>query len=213
MAHNSIDFNENADASKNATNRMLLIVDPQVDFITGSLPVPDAVNAMDRLAEYVKKHGEEYEVIAVTSDRHCMMHSSFKEYGGKWPRHCVEGSVGAAIWPSLMEALYTVSDHVALVYKGQECRREEYSIFDSKDGKPAVDAYLEGSHDNNKSGKITEVDICGLAGDVCVAQTLRDLKELYPELKVRILKRFTASIDGGIRLDELTKCYGLEVLE
>ena len=32
------------------TNSMLLVVDPQLDFISGSLPVPGAAEAMDRLA-------------------------------------------------------------------------------------------------------------------------------------------------------------------
>ena len=33
------------------TNSMLLVVDPQLDFISGSLPVPGAAEAMDRLAQ------------------------------------------------------------------------------------------------------------------------------------------------------------------
>ena len=48
--------------------KMLLIVDPQVDFISGSLPVPGAAVAMDALSEYVCAHGEEYSVKVVTSD-------------------------------------------------------------------------------------------------------------------------------------------------
>ena len=36
-------------------NKLLLIVDPQVDFITGSLPVEGAAKAMDALATYVKE--------------------------------------------------------------------------------------------------------------------------------------------------------------
>ena len=39
-------------------NKMLIIVDPQVDFINGSLPVNGAAEAMDSLAEYVKQHGD-----------------------------------------------------------------------------------------------------------------------------------------------------------
>ena len=40
--------------------KLLLIVDPQVDFITGTLPVGGAAEAMDALATYVKEHGDEY---------------------------------------------------------------------------------------------------------------------------------------------------------
>ena len=34
--------------------KLLLIVDPQIDFITGTLPVGGAAEAMDALAKYVK---------------------------------------------------------------------------------------------------------------------------------------------------------------
>ena len=40
--------------------KILLIVDPQVDFVNGSLPVTGAAEAMDALAAYVKEHGNEY---------------------------------------------------------------------------------------------------------------------------------------------------------
>lgn len=62
--------------------KMLLIVDPQVDFITGTLPVPGAAVAMDALAEYVRAHGEEYSVKVVTSDWHPYHHNSFADEGG-----------------------------------------------------------------------------------------------------------------------------------
>ena len=39
--------------------KLLLIVDPQIDFITGTLPVAGAAEAMDALAKYVKEKGNE----------------------------------------------------------------------------------------------------------------------------------------------------------
>ena len=39
-------------------NKLLLIVDPQIDFITGTLPVENAVEAMNALATYVKTNGD-----------------------------------------------------------------------------------------------------------------------------------------------------------
>ena len=62
--------------------KLLLIVDPQVDFITGSLPVGGAAKAMDALATYVKEQSEEYSVKIVTADWHPYHHSSFADEGG-----------------------------------------------------------------------------------------------------------------------------------
>ena len=37
--------------------KILIVVDPQVDFVSGTLAVPDAVDAMDRLAAYIRDKG------------------------------------------------------------------------------------------------------------------------------------------------------------
>ncbi|MDE6562561.1 MAG: isochorismatase family protein [Muribaculaceae bacterium] len=172
------------------TNRLLLIVDPQIDFITGSLSVPGAVESMDVLAEYVVNYASKYNLICVTCDRHPLRHTSFIEFGGQWPAHCVESSVGAAVWPPLMKALEKYSALVRFLYKGQDIDKEEYSIFQSCKGAEDLDEYI-------KECNISDIDICGLAGDVCVANTLRDAIKLYPTIHFHILDKFTASLDGG----------------
>ena len=35
-------------------NKLLLIIDPQIDVITGTLPVPNAEQAMTELADYIR---------------------------------------------------------------------------------------------------------------------------------------------------------------
>lgn len=179
---------------KHDPERMLLIVDPQIDFITGSLPVPGAEKAMNALADYIREHGDEYGHILITCDQHDLRHTSFKEFGGKWPMHCVESSVGAAIWPPLMEALVRCSFYVQFLYKGQDIFRDEYSIFSSERGRSRMYTFL-------RDDQVKEVDICGLAGDVCVNQTLVDAMELYPGIHYRILPEFTASLDGGATVE------------
>lgn len=176
---------------KDKTNRLLLIVDPQIDFITGTLPVPDAEQAMNALAEYVSQHGYKYSLICVTCDRHPLLHTSFSEFGGQWPSHCVESSVGAAVWPPLMKALEKYSGLVRFLYKGDSIDKEEYSIFQNVKGAADMDK-------NIKDFDIEEIDICGLAGDVCVANTLQDALRIYPEIRFHVLDRFIASLDGGV---------------
>ena len=105
--------------------KLLLIVDPQIDFITGTLPVAGAAEAMDALAKYVKEKGNEYTVKIVTADWHPYHHSSFADEGGMWPRHCVQHSVGAAIWESLLVALNESKGGFTLVYKGDSREKDE----------------------------------------------------------------------------------------
>ena len=49
---------------------VLLIVDPQVDFVSGSLAVEGAPKAMKALAEYMAAHRKEIKSIVVTMDQH-----------------------------------------------------------------------------------------------------------------------------------------------
>ncbi len=173
-----------------SSHRMLLIVDPQIDFITGTLPVPCAEKAMDSLADYLLNHGNEYALICVTCDRHPLRHSSFKDFGGIWSKHCIEASVGASIWPPIMEALQEYSHKTHILYKGEDIAKEEYSIFQSSKGAAEIQALIDKEN-------ITELDICGLAGDVCVADTLKDATLIYPDIRFHLLDKYTAYLQSA----------------
>lgn len=173
--------------------RMLIIVDPQVDFIDGTLPVPGAEPAMKALAEYVREHGSGYRVKIITADCHPYNHSSFTDCGGEWQRHCVHDTVGAAIYPAVFEAAYASDGFTTVMHKGKYEMAEEYSVFQA----PGATAIIAGLL---QKYRIEGIDICGLAGDVCVLSTLTDAVELFPEKSFRVLTAFSPSLDGGARL-------------
>lgn len=177
-------------------NKLLIIIDPQVDFIVGSLPVPGAEDAMNALSEYLGAHNTDYSDIIVTADRHPMRHCSFKSEGGMWPRHCVADSVGAALWSPIMAELLNCPDKVTVLHKGEDALIEEYSIFKNSFAKERILHILESSN-------IGQIDICGLAGDVCVADTIRDIIALKLPQKINVLTPFSPSIDGGETLEGL----------
>ena len=183
---NLLSDNQELDMKK----RMLLIVDPQIDFINGSLPVPGAEETMNNLARYLHDFGNCYDNILITCDRHPLRHCSFKEFGGEWPPHCVESSVGAAVWPAIMKELPPFSLNTRFLYKGEDPNKDEYSIFGSEKGAREMDAII-------RKEEVTHIDICGLAGDVCVKTTLEDAISLYPHIHYRVLEDCVASLDGG----------------
>lgn len=183
-------------------NKLLLIIDPQIDFITGALPVPGAERAMNALAGYIRTHNIDYAFIIVTADCHPMRHCSFKPDGGEWPRHCIADSVGAAIWPPVMTELLDNSDKVVILHKGKDAGREEYSIFKNSVTAERILHIIE-SYD------IKRIDICGLAGDVCVSDTIRDGVELIKNSRINVLSAFSPSIDGGDVLHSVISTYGL----
>lgn len=176
--------------------RLLVIVDPQVDFITGALPVPGAESAMNLLAEYISGNNGLYAHKIITADRHPYNHCSFFENGGRWPRHCVHDTVGAAIWQPVFDAVYQTEGDVSILYKGQKSDTEEYSIFKNMESAKVIDLLI-------KEYGIEQIDLCGLAGDVCVSDTLKDGTKHYGSQIFNILTMFSPSIDGGRTLDRI----------
>ncbi|MCI9608558.1 MAG: isochorismatase family protein [Muribaculaceae bacterium] len=169
-------------------NRMLLIIDPQNDFINGSLPINGAEEAMNNLAGYISRNSGKYALKIVTADRHPFYHCSFTDCGGEWPRHCVHDTVGAAIWQPLFRPLYETSGAVRFLYKGESADRDEYSIFKN----PEAARIIRGLVENEK---IEQIDICGLAGDVCVRQSLLDGIELFGPDKFNLLTPYSPTIN------------------
>lgn len=179
-------------------NRLLLIIDPQVDFINGTLPVPKAIHKMEELAAYIKRTDGEYAAKVVTLDWHPYNHCSFKENGGQWPMHCVQNTAGAAIWQTLVDPLYTTHGKVIILRKGICENSEEYSFFKNETSSDYLDRLIE-------CMRIDQIDLCGIAGDICVLDTLKDGIKRYGASIFHVLQEFCPSLDGGKTLDTAIK--------
>lgn len=179
---------------------ILLIVDPQNDFITGTLAVEEAKEKMMQLSAYIDNLNCKYDSICITMDTHPDDHCSFKTNGGIWPSHCVTYTAGWNLPKYLDHALCTFSNLSGKLYsyyhKGTHSNKEEYSIFDNnEDGVKLANWIQELSKENE-----VYVDICGIAGDYCVLETLKGLRKIMGDNYIRVRTEFTASIDGGEKL-------------
>ena len=145
----------------------LLIIDFQNDFVPGgALPVPDGDKIAPRVDELVDSG--EFDLIVATRDWHPADHGSFKEQGGPWPPHCVQGTDGAGFYPGFDQAKI---DHVVEV--GTRPQDEGYSGFEESD----LEEYL-------RRHEIEAVTVVGLATDYCVRATALDALKLGIEVTV-----------------------------
>ena len=174
-------------------NNALVVVDMLYDFIDGSLACLNAENAVAQTIGYIDSQtkgqgGEEHEIldtfpILFIRDHHPADHSSFREYGGIWPPHCVAGTHGGEIHADL--APYASEE---LTFdKGCDKAVEQYSGF-------------EGINNAGQSlGEVlelldtTDVYVCGIATEFCVRNTAEDLHKAG--FKVHILKDCIAYVD------------------
>jgi nicotinamidase/pyrazinamidase len=138
-------------------NRALLIIDFQNDFVPGgALPVPDGDAIAPRVAELLDSG--EFELVVATRDWHPADHNSFAAQGGPWPPHCVQGSDGAELHPSLDRAKVDV-----VIDAGYRPELEGYSGFEETE----LERVLR-DHD------VDSITVVGLATDYCVRATALD---------------------------------------
>jgi nicotinamidase/pyrazinamidase len=135
----------------------LLIIDFQNDFTPGgALPVADGDKIAPRLGELAAD--PRFDVVVATRDWHPPDHGSFKEQGGIWPVHCVQGTAGAELHPSLDRSRIDL-----VVDKGQDRNTEGYSGFEAT----GLETLL-------RDRGVDRVTIGGLATDYCVKNTALD---------------------------------------
>jgi nicotinamidase/pyrazinamidase len=76
----------------------LIVVDVQNDFCPGGAL---AAAGGDRLGPAIAAAAERAGTVVATRDWHPADHRSFAEQGGPWPPHCVQGTPGAELHPSV----------------------------------------------------------------------------------------------------------------
>lgn len=184
----------------NIMKKVLIIVDYQKDFYDpkGALYVKDG----EKLLPKIVKIASLCDRVIYTKDWHPYNHCSFEENGGIWPIHCVEHTEGASIPLELMK--YTPKFDVWR--KGIYYNTEEYGAF-----APTYDAdnyeilqYIRDYQDK-------EFIVCGIAGDYCVLETLKNLLKLVPNSQVEVFTNGIVSIDGGAKLNQFILQENLKV--
>lgn len=163
----------------------LIATDVQRDFLPGgALGVRDGDAVVAPILAKVADAG----LVVATRDFHPANHCSFHERGGPWPPHCVIGTPGAAIHPSI--------DAVAqlIISKGTDPEREQYSAFDA-----GLGAMLQ-------ARGIRRLVIGGLATDYCVRSTA--LAARGAGFEVEVVAEACRAVDvqpgdGDRALDEL----------
>lgn len=185
--------------------KSLLIIDPQNDFITGSLLVEDAQMKISALTDYITTHPAEFETILVTLDWHPKNHISFAKNGGEWPEHCVMYTWGALpesnLWNSILE-----EKKVIVLEKGKNQDEEEYGAFDTLEN--IKFAILPGRANFRE---VDEIWVAGIMSEYCVLESLKGLikfEGIKPKLRVKL--DWIATMDNHKKLIEFCNKENIE---
>lgn len=182
----------------------LLVADLQPDFMSGgALAVAGADELLRPIARLIEEH--RFAIVIATQDWHPLSHISFASshcgrvpfdtvelYGHQqvlWPDHCVQGSHGAQLCPSIPWERAGV-----ILRKGADPNVDSYSAFrsnwDQSGNRPRT-----GLAGFLKDRGIERVIICGVARDFCVKWTAEDARD--EGFAVTVLWDLTRPVDSS----------------
>lgn len=142
----------------------LLIEDLQNDFCSGgTLAVPDGDEVVPVLNRYIELFGKRGMPVFASRDWHPEASHHFRDGGGIWPVHCVQGSLGARFHPDLR-----LPEDAVVISKGMSPDADGFSTFEgfSADGRDFLACLRDMA--------VTHLYVGGVATDYCVKYTVFD---------------------------------------
>ena len=147
--------------------KLLIVVDMQNDFITGTLGSPHAQHIVPAVKEKIEQYRQNGGEILFTRDTHYNDYMTTQEGKHLPVIHCIEGTTGHAIADDL-------------------CTGGE--VFD----KPTFGS-LELA-ERVAANNYDEIELCGLCTDICVVSNALILKARLPETAVSVDARCCAGV-------------------
>jgi nicotinamidase/pyrazinamidase len=180
---------------------VLIVVDAQNGFMPGGgLPVPRG----NEVVPVINALAKQFANVVLTQDWHPAGHASFaSSHAGKkpydlmhlpygeqvlWPDHCVQGTHDAALHADLH-----IPHAQLIIRKGFHAGVDSYSAFQEADRvtSTGLAAYL-------KARGLSDVHVCGLATDFCVAWTALDARAAGFEVTVHEAACRAIDLNGSL---------------
>ena len=169
------------------SNKVLIVIDMQNDFITGTLANKTAAKKVKPICDYITEFKGD---IILTRDTHGADYLASQE--GKFlpVEHCIAGTAGQCIHDDILRALRGKKNH---------------QVID----KPHFGALKWGNL--IPGGLIKEIEICGTVTEICVVSNALILKAMFPEAKITIIKDLCAGLtpeghEAAIKTMEACQC-------
>ena len=150
--------------------KVLIVIDMQNDFVTGSLGTPKAQAIVPNVKARIESG--EFDKIIYTKDTHPINYLDTFEGKRLSVSHCIIGTEGWNIIPELQ------ADGEII----------EKPTFGSYELIGALDNYLVGGHE------FEEIELCGLCTDICVVSNALMVRAAYPNVPITVRANCCAGV-------------------
>lgn len=150
--------------------KILIVVDVQNDFITGSLGNDSCVRAAENIVKKLNNEADKYDGFYFTKDIHFADYLETLE-GKKLPiEHCIKDTKGS----ELIDGVQTAIEN--LKKKKKFVQIIEKHTFGS--------TYL--AHNLKTTTQDYEIEICGVCTDICVVSNALALRQAMPNMVIKV---------------------------
>ena len=163
--------------------KALVIVDMQVDFLTGALGNKECAETVGKVLDVLAAN--EYDAVFATRDTHQEDYMETEEGKNLPVVHCIEGTPGWQLDEKIEAALPAGSTVI------------NKPTFGSVELAKALDGF-------------DEVDLVGVCTGICVLSNALVIKAFHPEIKINVIERATACVTPESRktaLDAMKLCH------
>jgi nicotinamidase-related amidase len=150
-------------------SKMLIVVDMQNDFVTGSLANQTALEVIPFIKSEIESG--KYSRVLFTQDTHYDNYLETQEGKNLPVKHCIFGTKGWDVVDELKEYVTNTNSIKKFTFGFNGWNEEEFGIAD-----------------------VDEVVFVGICTDICVVSNVLVLKTMYPEMKVTVLAKGCAGL-------------------
>lgn len=139
--------------------KVLIVVDMQNDFVSGSLGTPEAQGIVENIKNKISEYHKNGDRIIFTKDTHYDNYLETQEGRYLPVKHCIYGTEGWEIAAGLETDGCSQVHKPTFGYEGW--KKEDLGMFD-------------------------EIELVGVCTDICVVTNALLLKTFYPEMKITV---------------------------
>lgn len=180
--------------------KVLLVVDYQVDFVSGTLGFPEAKGLDEGIAQKINEYLDNGDTIICTYDTHTPEYLDTQE-GKKLPiPHCIRETEGWKLYGKVGEIVEANSPP------------KIYKLLKKSFGSDALQSSLLSLLENSmRTTEEIEVEVCGVVTNICVISNAIIAKTALPEAKITVNSSLCASNDKELHNQALNVMKSLQI--
>lgn len=159
--------------------KVLVIIDMQNDFITGSLKNPDAEAIVSKICKYLKQSNNSFDDVVLTKDTHYSNYLETSEGKNLPVKHCLFETEGNAVNKDIIDTLYKTEyiDKTSVVAKQTFGFLNWAELFEK----------IRIAQDEEVT-----ITLVGTCTDICVVSNALILKNVFPDYTIEVMENLCA---------------------